>query len=379
MDFALSEERQMLADTVRRFVDDTYDIATRHANARRENGFDPKTWLEFAELGLIGALQPAHVGGYGGAGEDIAIVFETIGRGLVVEPFLASGVLGASPIVLAGSTPQREVLAGVIAGTHQLALAHGEPSGRYALSHVTTRATPNDDNWTINGRKAVVINGDSADTLIVSARINGGSDDLNGICLFAVDAKTEGISRRGYTTVDGGRAAEIEFNDVVVGAGALLGKAGEGFSLIETTHARGIVAVCAEAIGIMDVSKDITLDYLRARKQFGRPIGAFQALQHRMVDLLIEIEQARSAVILAAGSLEADRPVRERNVSAAKNLVGRVGRLVAEETIQLHGGIAMTWEYSLPHYAKRLTMIDHQLGDTDFHLERFQKFANEVA
>lgn len=379
MDFALSEERQMLADTATRFIADRYDITVRHANARLEAGFNRETWGEFAELGLIGALLPADVGGFGGLGEDISVVFEALGRGLVVEPFLASGVLGASPIAIAGSDAQKALLEDVMAGKTLLAFAHGEPDGRYNLSHVTTRATKDGDGWRLDGRKAVVLSGDTVDKLVVSARVEGGDDDAAGIALFLVDADGEGVARRGYGSIDGGRAAEITLANVSVGEDALIGVAGGAYETIEKTHARGVVALCAEAIGAMDVAKDVTLEYLKTRRQFGRPIGTFQALQHRMVDMLLEIEQARSAVMLAAGTLEAPRAERERNGSAAKNLIGRVGRLVSEETIQLHGGIAMTWEYALPHFAKRLTMIDHQLGDTDFHLERFQQFASEAA
>jgi alkylation response protein AidB-like acyl-CoA dehydrogenase len=379
MDFALSEERQMLADTAGRFIADRYDIATRHANAALDGGFNRATWNDFAELGLIGALLPPEVGGFGGRGDDIAVVFEALGRGIVVEPFLATGILGAGPIVSAGTDAQKALLEDVAAGKMLLALAHGEPESRYGLSRVKTQATREGDTWRLNGRKAVVINGDTADKLVVSARITGAEDEQNGIALFLIDADAVGVTRRGYATIDGGRAAEIALANVATTDDALIGTAGKAFEVIEEAHARGVVALCAEAIGAMDVAKDTTLDYLKTRKQFGRPIGAFQALQHRMVDMIIEIEQARSAVMLAAGTLEAPRVEREKNAAAAKNLIGRVGRLVAEETIQLHGGIAMTWEYNLPHYAKRLTMIDHQLGDTDFHLERFQKFANEAA
>ena len=259
-----------------------------------------------------------------------------------------------------------------------MALAHGEPESRYSLTQVRTQANKENSSWRLNGRKAVVLNGDTADKFIVSARVDGDENSESGIALFLVDAAAVGVSRRGYGAIDGGRAAEISLANVAVNDADLIGTAGNAFAAIETTHARGVIALCAEAIGIMDVAKDITLEYLKTRRQFGRPIGTFQALQHRMVDMILEIEQARSAVMLAAGTLEAARAERERNTSAAKNLIGRVGRLVAEETIQLHGGIAMTWEYALPHFAKRLTMIDHQLGDADYHLERFQKFANEA-
>ncbi len=371
MHFDLSEERQMLADTARRYIADRYDINVRHANAKRDDGFNRETWTELADLGLIGALLPAEVGGFGGNGEDIAVVFEALGRGLVVEPFLATGILGAGPIAAAGSEAQKALLEDVIAGKTLLALAHGEPDSRYEMARVSTTATKSGGDWQLNGLKAVVLNGDSADKLVVSARTSGDVTDIDGISLFLVDAGASGISRRGYGNVDGGRAAEITLENVSVGPEALIGAKGEGHDILEKTYAHGIIALAAESVGALEVARDLTLEYLKTRKQFGRPIGAFQALQHRMVDLCLEIEQARAGVMLAISTLDADRDTREANISAAKNLIGRVNRLVAEETIQMHGGIAMTWEYALGHYAKRLTMIDHQLGDTDYHLQRY--------
>lgn len=379
MEFNLSEERQMLADTSRRFIADRYDIKTRHANAKLEEGFNRKTWADLADLGLIGALLPPEVGGFGGTGEDIAVIFESLGRGLVVEPFLATGILGAGPLADAGTDKQKALLEDVVAGKLLLALAHGEPDSRYEMASVGTSAEKSGDGWKITGNKAVVLNGDTADKLVVSARTSGNKTDTDGISLFLIDAATTGVSRRGYGTVDGGRAAEITFDGVTVDANALIGQEGAGYALLEATHARGVVALAAESVGALEVCRDTTLDYMKTRKQFGRSIGSFQALQHRMVDLCIEIEQARSAILLAVSTLEDDRLAREINVSAAKNLIGRVNRLVAEETIQIHGGMAMTWEYAVGHYAKRLTMIDHQLGDTDYHLQRYIDLSAEAA
>ena len=371
MDFELSEERRILRDTAARFIRDTYPIETRHEIAGSEEGFSRKVWSDFAELGLIGALLPAEAGGFGGSGEDIAVVMEELGRGLVVEPFLATAVLSGGLLAELGGDAQKASLEEVIAGTRLLTFAHGEPESRYGLSEVRTQAEREARGWRLSGRKAVVINGDTADSLIVSARVSGAPADEDGLALFLVDPRAEGVSRRGYGTVEGGHAAEIDLDGVAVDEDALLGQAGAAFPAIERAIGRGVLALSAEALGIMEVCRDMTLDYLRTREQFGVPLGRFQALQHRVVDMCLEIEQARSAVMLAAGKLEAPRPERERALSAAKNLIGRVGRLVAEESIQLHGGIAMTWDYALPHYAKRLIMIDHQLGDADHHLERF--------
>ncbi|MEM7523375.1 MAG: acyl-CoA dehydrogenase family protein [Pseudomonadota bacterium] len=361
MDFQLSEERQMLTDTLTRFVREKYELPVRHAAAKMEGGFDPAMWTEFAELGAIGALIPESAGGFGGDGEDLTVIFEALGRGIVVEPFLATGVLGATPLIEAG---RADLLEEVIGGALHLALAHSEPDGRYELSQVACVAA----DGVITGRKSVVLNGGTADKLIVSARSSGDVADEAGIGLYLVDAKGPGVEIRAFGTVEGGHAAEITFDGAP--SEPLTGPA-DGYAVLEKTLGRGVLALCAEALGAMEVCKDVTLDYLKTRNQFGAPLGKFQALQHRMVEVVIAIEQARSLTILAAGMMDAPRVERERALSAAKNMVSRVGRLVSEETIQLHGGIAMTWEYAAPHFAKRLTMIDHMLGDEDFHLARF--------
>ena len=373
MDFNLSNERQMLKDTAERFIRERYPLATRHEAVGRDIGFSRQMWAEFAELGLIGALLPPEAGGLGGTGEDIALVFEALGRGLVVEPFLATGVLGIWPLIEAGDT---ETPAQVIEGRRLLAFAHGESGGRYGPSHVRTRAVQGGDGWQVTGAKAVVLNGCAADRLIVSARVSGEVADEAGLALFGIDPHAEGVALRSYSTIDEGTAAEIALGDV---AATPIGTPGEAYPVIERTLGRGVLALSAEALGAMEVARDLTLDYLRTRVQFGQPIGANQALQHRMVDLMLEIEQLRSAVMLAASSLGAARPARERALSAAKHLAGRVGRLVAEEAIQMHGGIGMTWEAAVAHYAKRIVMIDHLLGDTDHHLERFIRFSEDAA
>ncbi|MBY8974515.1 acyl-CoA dehydrogenase family protein [Rhodobacteraceae bacterium NNCM2] len=375
MDFSLSDERRMLKETAERYLLDTYPIETRHKVAAMDGGYDPEQWKQMADLGLVGALLSPEAGGYGGTGEDIALVFEVLGRSLVVEPFLATAILGAAPLVLSGSEAQRKMLDAVIAGDLTLAFAHGEPEGRYAPTHVATRAV-DQGGWKLTGAKAVVLNGETADHLVVSARVSGEVAEAEGLGLFLVDKGAAGLSLRGYGTVEGGHACEITLQDTPA---APIGEPGKAAPVIEATIARALLALSAEALGIMEVCKDMTLDYLKTRAQFGRPIGKFQVIQHRMVDMVLEIEQARSAVMLATASLDGPRIERERTLSAAKNLIGRVGRLVAEESIQLHGGIAMTWDYALPHYAKRLVMIDHLFGDTDHHLARFQQLAREVA
>jgi alkylation response protein AidB-like acyl-CoA dehydrogenase len=380
MNFQHTEDRRMLADTLNRFIGEQYGFATRDQIARSSHGFSSELWNRFGELGIIGALFDEASGGLGGGGFDIAVVFESLGRGLVVEPFLDTLIVG-QVIAHSGNDAQRALLGGLIDGSRIAALAHSEPDSHYELARVTMRAQRNGDGdgsaWRLNGAKAVVQHGEQAALFLVSARTEGADDSEAGVTLFLVPRDAAGVSVRGYPKIDGGRAAEVSFENVMLGDDALLGAAGNGFATLEYAIACGVLALCSEAVGAMDVAKDYTLDYLRTRKQFGVAIGSFQALQHRMADMLLEIEQARSAVINAAAALGAERKVRERAVSAAKYSIGRIGALVAQECIQLHGGIGMTWELPLAHYAKRLVMIDHQLGDEDHHLERFVELGRE--
>lgn len=379
MDFNHTEDRAMLKDMVSRFIADNYGLEARNETVKSAEGFSREIWGQFAELGLIGALFGEDDGGFGGAGFDISVLFEELGKGLVVEPFLASAVLSGSVLAQLGNEEQKALIGEIIAGTKLLALAHGEPDSHYDLSHVGTSAVRDGDGWSINGNKAVVLNGDSADVLIVTARSAGDTWHEDGISAFLIPADTDGIAIRGYPTMDGLHASEIALKNVRVPDRALLGKAGEAYPAIEMAVARANVALASEAVGLMEVCRDMTLDYLRTRKQFGVPIGKFQALQHRMATVLTEIEQARSAAINAAGRLDQPRAQREMAISSAKALSGRIGRLVAEEAIQMHGGIAMTWEYGLGHFAKRLIMIDHQLGDVDYHTARFAEFSRQAA
>lgn len=368
MDFNLTEERQMLQDSLRRYLTDRYDTKTRNEIIDSDAGLSPKIWGELAELGVVGALFTEDDGGFGGAGFDLTTVFEELGRTGVVEPYLDTAVLAGGLIAALGSDDQKQLLEGVIGGETHLAFAHGEPQSRYDLNRVSTTATGKDGSAILNGRKSVVLNAEAADHIVVSARDSGAVDDEAGISLFLVSAGTKGMTLQGTGLLSGGRAAEVTLDDVEA---TRLGAEGQAYSAIEAAVARANVALCAEALGAMEAATLLTREYLATRKQFGRPLATFQALAHRMADLLIELEQVRSAVILAAGHLDDPRESRERHVSAAKHLIGRVGRLVAEESIQMHGGIAMTQEYELAHIAKRIIMIDHRLGDTDHHLERF--------
>lgn len=379
MNFTHTEDRRMLADSLDRYLAEQYGFVARDHIAFSAQGMSDQHWNQLAEIGALGALFPESVGGFGGGGFDVAVVFESLGKGLVVEPFLGALVVGRA-IAQAGTAAQQALVAGLVDGSTVAALAHDEPGSHYEPTLVATRAEKNANGWVLNGAKAVVQQGQRAGLLLVSARTAGNTDDAQGISLFLVPGDAEGIARRDYAKIDGGRAAELTLQNVQVGADALLGAEGAGADVLEHATGWGLLALAAESLGAMEVAKRDTLEYLRTRKQFGVPIGSFQALQHRMADLLIEVEQARSAVINAAAAIDGeDRIARKRALSAAKFSVGRIGTRVAEEAIQLHGGIGMTWELPLAHYAKRLVMIDHQLGDEDFHLQRYIDLGREAA
>ncbi|MDH1289640.1 acyl-CoA dehydrogenase family protein [Comamonas terrigena] len=378
MNFAHTEDRRMLADTLNRFVSEQYGIEHRNQLAYGDEGHSPALYAQFAELGAIGALFPESEGGFGGAGFDISVVFEALGRGLVAEPLLGALLVGQA-LIAAGTQAQKAKLEDIVAGGLIATLAHEEPGSHYELSNVAATAAKSATGWTLNGAKAVVAFGEKADLLLVSARTAGGQFDTAGISLFLVDGNAAGIAKCGYSRFEGGRAAELTFTNVQLDADALLGAEGQGHAVLERIQGYALLALAAEALGAMDVAKQSTLEYLQTRKQFGVAIGTFQALQHRMADLLLEVEQMRSAVINAADAIDnAEGVAREKVLAAAKYTAGYVGALVAEESIQMHGGIGMTWELPLAHYAKRLVLLDHQFGDEDHHLERFMALSQQA-
>jgi len=371
MNFEHTEDRRMMAESLGRYLRDQYAFPERDRVARSPQGYSELHWKQLADMGIVGALFAEEDGGYGGAGFDIAVVFEELGRKLVTEPFLGTLMAGLA-LSRSGTEVQRAVIESLIQGERIGAFAHTEPDSASEWPRVTAQARRVDGGWVLDGVKAVVAHAEAAELIIVSARTSGDPEQEDGISLFVVPAEAQGLTLRGYPLVDGGRAADVILDQVRLGEDALLGAEGQAFPVIEQVLGAGVLALCAESLGAMEVAKEDTLEYLRTRQQFGVPIGSFQALQHRMVDMALEIEQARSAVIRAAAALPgADRVAREKALSAAKFSIGRIGILVAEEAIQLHGGIGMTWELPLSHYAKRLVMIDHQLGDEDFHLQRF--------
>jgi alkylation response protein AidB-like acyl-CoA dehydrogenase len=371
MDFNYTQEQQMLQDSVEKFLDKNYSFETRREIVAARKGISAPAWEGFAELGLLGVPIPPEYGGFGGNAVDTMIVMEALGRHLVVEPYLST--VGAGAIVLGGTEAQRRILLpSVVDGSMKLAFAHGEPGSRYALSQVGTTARQEGGFWVINGRKSVVLHGAVADLLIVSARTGGQAGDAHGISLFFVNPTEPGVAGRDYPTYDGMRAVEAEFTNVHVNAESLIGVLDQAYPLIELVVDRGVAALCAEAVGCMGALNAATLEYLKTRQQFGVPIGRFQALQHRMVDMLIHYEQAKSMACLAAVRVDSsDAGERRRAVSAAKELVGRAGRYVGQQAIQLHGGMGMTDELNVGHYFKRLTAIDATFGDGDHHLSRF--------
>ena len=372
MDLSYGEDRTLLAESVARFVRDGYDFDTRRRLADSEAGFGADKWAAFAELGWLGIPFAEADGGLGPDPVAVMILMEQLGRGLVVEPYVPSVLLGGGLVAAAGSAAQRARWLGpLIAGEAQTAFAHGEPGGRYTLSHVATRAEAANGGFALTGRKAVVHNAEAADLIVVSARSRGGTTDEDGLSLFAVPRGADGLTLRPYRTIDGLRAAEIALDGVAIGADALLGPEGGAYPVIEEVTDRAIAAVCAEALGIMDTLRETTLDYLKTRKQFGRPLASFQALQHRAVDMLVACEEARSLATMATLHLDGPADARRKAVSAAKAHIGRAGRKLGQEAVQMHGGMGVTDELKVGHYFKRLTMIDTFFGDAAHHLDRF--------
>jgi pimeloyl-CoA dehydrogenase small subunit len=369
MDFDYTPDQQLLADSVTRLLQDRYDFDSRKRYLA-SGGFSAEMWGQFAELGLLGVPFSEQDGGLGAGAVEQLIVMEAFGRHLVLEPYLASVVLGGGCLRYGARDPLRgKLIPDVIGGTKRLALAHSERQSRFDLVDVAATARRNGYGWVLNGSKKYVLNGASADYVLVSARVSGGQRDRAGIALFAVDTSLAGIERRGYFTQDGSSAADVQLSDVQVDDSCLIGEAGKALSLIERVVGDGIAAVCAEAVGAMSAALDITVEYLKTRKQFGVTIGSFQALQHRAVDMLVMVEQARSMALYAAMmSDDSDPQERSRALSAAKVQIGRSARFVGEQAVQLHGGIGITEECHVGHYYRRLTMIELLFGDTPHHL-----------
>jgi len=374
MDFELTDEQRQLQDSVARFVQGNYSFEQRRALVATDAGYSESHWKQMAELGWLALSIPEDHGGIGLGPIETMILMEEFGKGLVAEPYMATVVLGAGAIVNGGSEEQKNsILPQVAEGSLKMALGFAERQSRYNLADVATTAQPvRDGTFRLNGMKGVVFGASSADKIVVSARTSGSTRDEDGVSLFIVDKDQAGVSVRGYPTADGLRAGEVTLENVEVGQDAMIGPMGGGLPILEKTIDEGIAAIAAEATGAMDHLNDMTLEYIKTREQFGQPIGKFQVLQHRMVDMFIAHEEAKSMAMMAAMRVsEADAKERKKAMSAAKVQIGKSGRYVGQQSIQLHGGIGMTDEYAAGHYFKRLTMVDRTFGDVDFHLKRF--------
>ena len=375
MDFDLTEEQRLLRDSIDRLIADQYTFEKRKAYLAEPDGWSRALWAQYAELGILGLPFAERHGGFGGGGIETMLVMQALGRGLALEPYLATVVLAGTALRLAGSEAQLASLVPKIAeGKLLVAFAHGERQARYDLSDVLTTAKPKGAGWVIEGAKSVVSHGDGADKLVVSARTSGNRDDTSGMTLFLVDGTANGIARRSYTLRDGTRAAEIALAGVEVGGDAVLGRVGEAFPVVARVVEAGIAATAAEAVGAMEAMQAMTLEYLKTRVQFGRKIGDNQALQHRASEMFMSLEQGRSLAMLAAMTVdEADAAERARTVSTVKVGVGQAARFVSQNAVQLHGGIGMTEEYAVGHYFRRCMVIEHSFGDAGHHLSKLAR------
>ena len=369
MDFNLSQEQTQFADALRRWVEKDYSFEQRKNIISSISGISDMAWSSLAELGAMALPIPEEHGGFNGSAVDMLVVMQELGRGLVIEPYFTT-MMGAEFLKLASGN--EATLEQVATGELKLACALAEKQSRHDLFDIATLASKNVDGYLLHGVKTVVLHGAQADKLIISARSSGAQRDTDGISLFILDAGAAGVSRRDYRTIDGFRAADITFHQVQVSSANLLGDEAKGWDILDAASDYGITLLCAEAIGVMEAIFAATLDYLKTRQQFGVPIGKFQALQHRMAEMYMEMEQARSMATLAAVKVSSnDVEERRRTVSAAKARVGQAARFVGQQAVQLHGGMGVTNELPAAHMFKRLTTIELTLGDTDHHLARF--------
>lgn len=370
MDFSYSDEQKLIKEQVEKFVQNDYSFETRNKILEMDDGFDRSVWQQFAELGWLGVPFSEEDGGFGGGAIETSLIMEAFGNGMVVEPYLSTIVLSGNALAFAGSSEQKaELLAGVIGGELLMSVAYAEAKSGYNLANVGTSATKAGDAYKVSGEKVVVLGGESADKVIVSARTSGGNSDEDGISLFIVDTKAAGVEVRGYKTMDGGRAANISFNEAPA---ELLGEEGKGFAVLDRVIDYGIVAASAQALGEMNSSFQKTLAYMKTREQFGKPIGSFQVIQHRMVDMFTHVESSRSMLIMASMKVASEDVVeRKKAVSGAKVYIGDAARAVAQDAVQLHGGIGMTEELDIGHYFRRLTLFCSIFGSTGYHLRRF--------
>jgi alkylation response protein AidB-like acyl-CoA dehydrogenase len=381
MDFNLTDEQAMLKDSVERFLEKNFSFEQRRQMLADRQPMSAQLWQGLASLGVLGVPFAPDQGGFGGGGVETMLVMQALGRNLALEPYLASVVLAGGCVALAASEQQQQVLLPkIIDGSLILAFAHGEPNARFDLGHVETRAMRKGNGFVIEGAKTLVLHGSVADKFIVSARTSGSPGDARGVTLFLVDAHEQNLGGQEYPLFDGTRALDLQLGGMEVAQEAVIGSLDVAMPVIDTVLDRAMAALCAEAVGVMDALHAATLDYLKTRQQFGQPIGRFQVLQHRAVDMLIQIEQARSMALLAASKVDSpDVMERRRTVAAAKEMAGRAGRFVGQQAVQLHGGMGMTDELNVSHYFKRLTAIDVLFGNSAAQRMRFATLQNSDA
>ena len=373
MDFSFSDEQTLLQESVSRFITNDYGFESRQKASRSDAGYSFENWQTFAELGWLGVPFSENHGGFGGGAVETMLMMEEFGKGLVVEPYLATVVACGSALNEAGSEDQKTAyIPEIIDGSKLWALAFAEPQGRFNLADLTTTATANGGTYLLSGHKSVVINGPNANFFILSARTSGEQRDETGVSLFIVPSDAKGLSRRDYPTVDGQRASELILDNVELGESNRLGDEGQGLNILQQAIDFATLAIGSEAVGCMEVLYKDTVEYCKNREQFGQPIGKFQVLQHRMVDMFMEHEQAKSLMFMAAMRWDEGYGAEaQKAVSAFKVQVGKSGKFVGQSAVQLHGGMGMTDELNIGHYFKRLTIIDTMFGNVDHHLKRF--------
>jgi pimeloyl-CoA dehydrogenase small subunit len=373
MDFELSDEQRLLQDSITRLMGDRYAFEQRKTYLKSPEGFSAALWSQYAELGLLGLPFAEEYGGFGGGAQEIMLVMQAFGRALILEPYFATVVLGGTALRLAGSDAQKSAMLPAIAeGRMKLAFAHSERQARYDLTDVVTTAKRSSGGgWVLDGAKSVVVHGDAADRLVLSARTSGDRYDSDGVTLFLVDTTAAGLARRGYATRDEQRAADVALSNVTVADGDVLGEVGKGFPIVQRIVEAGIAATAAEAIGAMEAMHSMTLEYSKTREQFGKPIGSYQVVQHRLADMFMTMEQGRSMAMLATMMVDhPDDAERAHRMAMAKVGVGQAGRYVSQSAIQMHGGIGMTEEYAVGHYFRRCMAIERLFGDTAYYLQR---------
>ena len=372
MDFTFNEEQTLIQDQVDQFVQKEYDWETRQSLSNSDLGFGESNWQKFAELGWLGISVSEDSGGFGGSAIESMLIMEAFGKGLVVEPFLETMIMAGSLIDYHGSDEQKSsILEPAISGEMHLALAYAEPQSRFNLSDVVTEAKSDGENYILNGYKSVVMNGPSASKIIVSARTSSSQLDENGITLFIVDSDSKGLAKTNYKTVDGRRASDLTLENVSVSKDNIIGSLDSGFEILDSAIDKAILAISAEAVGAMEVLYKTTVEYTKTREQFGTSIGKFQVLQHRMVDMFMEYEQCKSLLYMATMKHEEGAPDAKKAISGLKYQVGKAGKFIGQQAVQLHGGMGVTDELNVGHYFKRLTTVGTIFGNTDYHLKKY--------